>query len=660
MRCVFSRFFLLLRSYNLTASPDQHPLNLDLPDFSPLGLDSMGLNKAPQACEICRSLKVRCLPSSQPDTCLKCARSKKPCVFVERPPRQRQAKPKHGSKARICALESKVDDLIALASQSQLHKQQNFPQGIAELSELELLTSSSSSTRGEQESTRNDQNRCTGSNLLTGSFDDWSGHSKPNGSFCTELLRECGISLDAAEGYVGQFHKMTSYFPFVVLPIDATVSNLCTERPFALVAALTAAASEDRKLQKSLGDKFRIRALHAIMIDNDRSLDLLNGILIYLAWYQFHYVPSKEQFNQLLHVAIAMVGDLGLNLRPAEAMKKAALRLAHYRKFRNPTANHDEFFSREARRAYLGCFYISSITCWATMKTNNLQFQSYMVECATSLGEELEYPTDAILLPLIQLQNMAELNHQSITADDSTILDYMGGLDLETKVRSFQDELSKWKQSLPLACQQPNVKDVIHLACELAAMHVFEMGVVMMATVKMRQMANYAEPTISPSKSQVHLEVLFLCLKSAGNFAGTLLTIPPYELTNISYIQWSGLIYAITIIYRLTVGIPHLPDWDVRVARKTIDFEAILIGHSCRFGHYSFCTQKIPGDEYLFSMMSPIIEDVLMSYERLRQLPQKDSADDTRQVHATSYLSSSLGSQNMCPMLSSRGPNRLT
>lgn len=191
-------------------------------------------------------------------------------------------------------------------------------------------------------------------------------------------------------------------------------------------------------------------------------------------------------------------------------------------------------------------------------------------------------------------------------------------------------------------------------------MHVFEMGIVMMATVKMRQMAGYAEPTISPSKSQVHLEVLFLCLKSAGNFAGTLLTIPPHELTNISYIQWSGLIYAITIIYRLTVGIPHLPDWDVRVARKTIDLEAILIGHSCRFGHYSVCTQKIPGDEYLFSMMSPIIEDVLMSYERLRQLPQKDSADDTRQVHATSYLSSSLGSQNMCPMLSSRGPNRLT
>ena len=78
--------------------------------------------------------------------------------------------------------------------------------------------------------------------------------------------------------------------------------------------------------------------------------------------YQFHYVPSNDQFNQLLHIAIGMTDDMGLNLRPADAMKKkATLRLAHYRKAGVLTADHDEFFSREARRAYLGCFYISSV-----------------------------------------------------------------------------------------------------------------------------------------------------------------------------------------------------------------------------------------------------------------------------------------------------------
>lgn len=78
--------------------------------------------------------------------------------------------------------------------------------------------------------------------------------------------------------------------------------------------------------------------------------------------YQFYYIPKKEQFHQLLHIAIGLVDDMGLNLRPAEAMSaRIGLRLTHYRKASTPAADHDEFFSPEARRAYLGCFYLSSV-----------------------------------------------------------------------------------------------------------------------------------------------------------------------------------------------------------------------------------------------------------------------------------------------------------
>lgn len=72
-----------------------------------------------------------------------------------------------------------------------------------------------------------------------------------------------------------------------------------------------------------------------------------------------------------------------------------------------------------------------------------------MIECATSLGQELEHPTDALLLPLVQLQNMAEVNHSSLST-----VDHMNGQDLEMKVQSFQAELKQWKHSLPLVSQQ--------------------------------------------------------------------------------------------------------------------------------------------------------------------------------------------------------------
>ncbi|KAJ5941695.1 hypothetical protein N7516_001863 [Penicillium verrucosum] len=601
-------------------------------------------NKASQACEICRSLKVRCLPSSQPDTCLKCVNSKKTCVFLERQPRQpRQRQPKHTSKARIRALESKLDNLLAIASQSKLSHGKGSSQREAGFLENGLSTSSSSSS-GERDFTpSSSHNSSTGSTPLDWPLDKWAGYPKINGISCPELLLECGLSIDAADGFLNRFRTMTSYFPFFVVPTHVNVLTMCKERPFVLVAALAAATSSDRKLQNTLGEKFRTGALHTIMVHNERSLDLLNGMLVYLAWYHFYYIPKKEQFNQLLHIAIGMVGDLGLNLTPAEAMsRKIGLRLTHYRKVSTPSANHDKFFSPEARRAYLGCFYLSTLTGWAKMNPSGIQFQSYMIECATSLGQELEHPTDALLLPLVQLQNMGEVNHRSIST-----VDYMNGLDLEMKVQSFQAEFKQWKYSLPLACEQANWMD---LACEVAVMHVYEMDLVNVFASKMRRTTDSLKHSTSlSSTSRIPLEVLFLCLKSAGQLAQTFLYIPTSEYGSLSYMQWTCIIYAISIIYRLTVGIPQLRDWDVRVARTTIDFDYILDALCSRFDSVPRCNHTGLENGDLFSMMGSIFENVKQTYGRLQLLPQDDSADDTGPVHATSFVPSTLKYRHPCP-----------
>lgn len=243
-------------------------------------------SKASQACETCRLLKVRCLPSSEPDKCLKCFSSKKTCLFVQRPPRQRQRqhKPKHNSKARICVLESKVDDLIALACNSQLSHELEFSQHDVGLFGHELFASSASSSHGERESTSNNSHDSnSNSDSLGPPFDDWACYPQLNGTSCPQLVLECGLSIDAADGLLQRFRAMTPYFPFFVLPSNATALTMCKEKPFTLLAVLAAATSQ-KKLQKSLGHKFKTCALHAVMIENERSLDLLNGFLVYLAW----------------------------------------------------------------------------------------------------------------------------------------------------------------------------------------------------------------------------------------------------------------------------------------------------------------------------------------------------------------------------------------
>lgn len=87
-------------------------------------------------------------------------------------------------------------------------------------------------------------------------------------------------------------------------------------------------------------------------------------------------MPKREVSYQLLQMTIGMCVDLGLTLRPAEAVaRKVGLCLSHYHKADQPAAKHDAFYSTEARRAYLGCFYLSTTTSWVTGKVSNIPMQ---------------------------------------------------------------------------------------------------------------------------------------------------------------------------------------------------------------------------------------------------------------------------------------------
>src|SRR3954463_2168679 len=85
--------------------------------------------KTTQACDRCRSLKVRCLPSSLVGVCKKCLNGKSgraSCTWAEQKPRRRSSKP--SSKARVAELESKLDQLIARVDQSHANKDDSATQ----------------------------------------------------------------------------------------------------------------------------------------------------------------------------------------------------------------------------------------------------------------------------------------------------------------------------------------------------------------------------------------------------------------------------------------------------------------------------------------------------------------------------------------------------
>ena len=242
--------------------------------------------KTSQACDPCRSLKVRCLPSTLPRVCQKCLNSKlgrASCTWAEQKPRRRSSKP--SSKARVTELESKLNELIARVDQSQAGKDDSARQMHDGRVDDSPHTSSTLQSRGSYFSMPTCGSIPEIGCELNTPLDVYVTYPCINtDQSVPDILLACGMSIAEADGYLLRFRNMSTYFPFVIIPNEATVLSMSHDRPFLCLAALAAAASSEKISQKSLEQSFRVAILQKIMLDGERNLDLLNGLLVYLAW----------------------------------------------------------------------------------------------------------------------------------------------------------------------------------------------------------------------------------------------------------------------------------------------------------------------------------------------------------------------------------------
>ncbi|KAJ6145692.1 hypothetical protein N7470_009587 [Penicillium chermesinum] len=93
------------------------------------------------------------------------------------------------------------------------------------------------------------------------------------------------LGLQTAADYLQAFKSdLVTNFPFVVVPPQTSAPQLRIEKPFLFLAILASASYKNLSLQRSLGAELRkVVALRMIM-GGESSFDLLQGLLVYLAW----------------------------------------------------------------------------------------------------------------------------------------------------------------------------------------------------------------------------------------------------------------------------------------------------------------------------------------------------------------------------------------
>ncbi|KAJ5619479.1 hypothetical protein N7510_003463 [Penicillium lagena] len=180
----------------------------------------------------------------------------------------------------------------------------------------------------------------------------------------------------------------------------------------------------------------------AVIMRSERSLDLLQGIVVFLGYYHY-YCLAHGQFNNLTHLAISMTGDMGLDRRtkPRETAPYLTMDPEEPRAMTN-----------EERRVLVGAWYMGSNAALSFNKLESPRYTKHHDQCLNELKDAAEYETDELLVQLVRIQHLTErifqFNHR-----DQFFVELIGVALPETTVAghlsAFQAELDSLENSLP-------------------------------------------------------------------------------------------------------------------------------------------------------------------------------------------------------------------
>lgn len=167
--------------------------------------------------------------------------------------------------------------------------------------------------------------------------------------------------------------EMSQYFPFVVFPDSMVADDLREQQPLLFFGIVTVSTSRmptqvDSELCEMLIKDLALR----IMYKGERSLELVQTLLVHIFFYSRALQMRDLNFNQMTHIATTMATDIGLGRRPHKAT--SAIRNGPY-----------ELESLAARRAWLGCYYMATryeiITALPTLLTYTQYFDVTSSSC---------------------------------------------------------------------------------------------------------------------------------------------------------------------------------------------------------------------------------------------------------------------------------------
>ncbi|EKV12271.1 hypothetical protein PDIG_45960 [Penicillium digitatum PHI26] len=277
-------------------------------------------------------------------------------------------------------------------------------------------------------------------------------------------------------------------------------------------------------------------------------------------------------------------------------------------------------------------------------KPNNLQFHEAMLRCAMMLQQQPEFDTDLLMYPVTKVLQFAEEICETYRFEG------IHGARLYIHAERFTTRLEEWWSSL-----STDLRNTVLLinGYHAVKIRIQEMGLVYCYGQRRPPPPKAQDEFTMLSTPPMIISNLVKCVSSTKEFLDFFFTIPAAQHGDLPFSTWYQFIFAIFVLYRLSVGLPEVPEWNGEIAQQSVNLQEYLERLLSNLQSTKPSLDRQIPTKSLFSMLPEIIGNVKNSYivakENLAHV--SDSHHAHHKLGASKTTASSAPGRHRCPAL---------
>ncbi|KAI1416890.1 hypothetical protein F5Y13DRAFT_101537, partial [Hypoxylon sp. FL1857] len=348
-----------------------------------------------------------------------------------------------------------------------------------------------------------------------------------------------------AEELLKKFREETiGFFPFVHIPPHVTSQQLRESYPFLWLNIMSTTSSSPKR-RYALGDQARSIVIQRVVVDREKSLDLLLGLLTLVGWSQLQRrdKPFWTLFSQLI---VTLVCDMGLH-RP---QPDGPPMFCTSNKDHDPRiTNVPRIRTEEVQRAVLGAFIVTSQVSNIFKHAPGLRWSSHLDGYVLNLTQNSTVSHDETLIAQVRIQLILNQIY-----DDSWQNGGIGG--------SSALYLSALRSQLHDIIRQGTLGTIARNHPVLTKLYYFTEHLINESAI-----SKPATPWNEPDYQR--FEVYQSCLSSIKSYFDAFFATPADIFRNMPFINSSQVVRVLKCLHRITTI--QDPAWDRAAVSSSVD-----------------------------------------------------------------------------------------